>query len=286
MRARRQWVGFRLFPREGKPDKIPVIATTPNKNASATGPATWRSFDETLSGLADGAFSAVGYALAGDIVGIDLDGSRWMTPEGKLTEESSSYVRNARSYAERSIGGVGLHFLVNGKLAGRGRENADAGVEVYTRDRFFIVTGFHLEPAPHFLKDDQDFINTVLADFFHHPQSAEKAENVETMTSAFSDISAPSALSTVSAYSDISADIDTIIRRTLPLKLGQRNECIFNLARGLKFNGGLIGSPMKNLKPLVRQWHTLALPVIGTKPFDDSWADFLRAWQKANIPLV
>jgi len=39
------------------------------------------------------------------------------------------------------------------------------------------------------------------------------------------------------------------------------------------------------MKEYVRQWHSKALPNISTKAFDVTWADFVDAWGKANIPL-
>jgi len=35
----------------------------------------------------------------------------------------------------------------------------------------------------------------------------------------------------------------------------------------------------------VRKWHSRALHVIGTKNFDETWADFVRAFQSARHPL-
>src|SRR5262249_55482146 len=38
------------------------------------------------------------------------------------------------------------------------------------------------------------------------------------------------------------------------------------------------------LRPVIQDWHQRALPVIGTKPFLDTWADFLQAWKKVKVP--
>jgi hypothetical protein len=35
----------------------------------------------------------------------------------------------------------------------------------------------------------------------------------------------------------------------------------------------------------VRAWWNLALPVVGTKPWVDTWADFRRAWFRAAVPV-
>lgn len=84
----------------------------------------------------------------------------------------------------------------------------------------------------------------------------------------------------------VSATPDEIIAKTLPKQVGQRNASVFDLARGLKFDAGLSNRSLPELKPIVRKWHELALPMIGTKPFDDTWADFIRGWECAAIPLA
>jgi hypothetical protein len=57
------------------------------------------------------------------------------------------------------------------------------------------------------------------------------------------------------------------------------------LARGLKFNCGLQDADRAVLLAIVRQWHQLALPIIGTKPFEVTWMDFLHAYEQARYPL-
>ena len=43
-------------------------------------------------------------------------------------------------------------------------------------------------------------------------------------------------------------------------------------------------APLVELRIIVREWHRLALPVIGTKDFGITWADFLRGWEKVCFP--
>jgi len=38
------------------------------------------------------------------------------------------------------------------------------------------------------------------------------------------------------------------------------------------------------LELVVRSWHKRALPSISTKPFEETWIDFLRAWPKVKYP--
>ena len=94
-----------------------------------------------------------------------------------------------------------------------------------------------------------------------------------------------SVVSAISTHSAISAtpSEDDIIKQCLPTIVGERNRCILDLARGLKFNVGLPNA--KAAKPLVRKWHDLALPIIGTKGYEESWSDFINAFRKARHPL-
>lgn len=81
---------------------------------------------------------------------------------------------------------------------------------------------------------------------------------------------------------DERCELDTAIASTLPSGEGQRNGCIFELARWLLAIPGLCRQPMCVLKGVVRDWHTRALPFIATKGFDDTWADFIHAWNHAK----
>ena len=93
------------------------------------------------------------------------------------------------------------------------------------------------------------------------------------------------AVSDCSDSSEHSETTDWAIQQTLPTKAGERNDCLFKLARALKFNCGTADAPKADLKVIVKRWHTLALPVIATKEFDRSWADFLDNFRNAIYPL-
>ena len=285
LKARWQWVGFKIIPNTGgKPKKIPVRADSPDRQAKSTYPSTWDTFDTAAQGLADGAYGAVGYALAGDIVGIDLDGERWVAGDGALSQEAQAMVERCGSYAELSISGKGVHILLHGKLPGeRGRRNKAAAVEIYIGRRFFIVTGQQLDGTPREIMENQAAGNSILDEFFSERGPTEKAEKTEIMASVSSESSGNSAFSAYSVGSPLS--VEDVIRRTLPRKQGQRNDCILSLARGLKFDAGMGDAGFAQLKPIVRQWHTLALGVIGTEDFDETWSDFVRAFGSAKCPL-
>jgi len=65
---------------------------------------------------------------------------------------------------------------------------------------------------------------------------------------------------------------------------GQRHRQVFELARGLKAVPELADAAAGTLKPYVQQWHRLSVEKIKTKPFTETWIDFLKAWPRVQYP--
>jgi hypothetical protein len=78
--------------------------------------------------------------------------------------------------------------------------------------------------------------------------------------------------------------IEQAIAETLPTGIGRRNDCVFKLARWLKAIPALADADPRQLKPIVQRWHGKALPFISTKPFTETWIDFLHAWPNVKFP--
>jgi hypothetical protein len=74
------------------------------------------------------------------------------------------------------------------------------------------------------------------------------------------------------------------IAASLPTTEGARHYCVFKLARCLRAIPSFAGADMRTLRPIVEQWHRRALPVIGTKPFLDTWSDFVQGWPLVRVP--
>jgi hypothetical protein len=70
------------------------------------------------------------------------------------------------------------------------------------------------------------------------------------------------------------------IEHTLPSGPRQRNRKLFELARRLWLLPSFPHAPARKLRTLVKDWHSRALPVLGTKPFDATWEDFQVAWER------
>ncbi len=84
--------------------------------------------------------------------------------------------------------------------------------------------------------------------------------------------------SSVSSVSSVGGEVI----RFLPESVGERNRCLFNLARYLR--GVMPDATRPALRTIVGQWHQFALPVIGTAGFASSWGDFQRSWESVHTP--
>ena len=81
----------------------------------------------------------------------------------------------------------------------------------------------------------------------------------------------------------LSVSCAPLIQATLPHAFGNRRHRLFELARRIRVDPQLQGVPIHELRPLVAEWHRLALPFIRTKPFDETWADFVEAYNNTDL---
>lgn len=79
-------------------------------------------------------------------------------------------------------------------------------------------------------------------------------------------------------------EIEKAIRETLPGGPGRRNRQVFALARSLKAVPVLADADANACEPYVREWHARALQHVHTKPFEETWIDFLTAWPRVKYP--
>jgi NrS-1 polymerase HBD domain len=164
LRERPQWVTWRLEQRDGKTTKVPYDPRS-GRRSSSTDPATWTDFETAAS--AAGGYDGVGYVFAPDdpFAGVDLDGC--YDEHGNLHPEAARVALELDSYAERSVGGRGLHVLVRGKLNGRRRRSSKtpwgAEFEVYDRGRYFAITGERLVDVPPSINERQAELAAVVA---------------------------------------------------------------------------------------------------------------------------
>lgn len=89
-------------------------------------------------------------------------------------------------------------------------------------------------------------------------------------------------LGSLSGSQTVHKQVEDLIVSTLPTGRGQRRDKLFELARILRASNP-DASPA-DLRFLLRHWHAKALPVIGTKPFSETWTDFVACWGSVKQP--
>jgi putative DNA primase/helicase len=143
---RPQWVCWCLEEREGKATKVPYVPGT-ERRASSTDLMTWATFSETHAAYQAGkplVYDGLGFVFcsADPFVGIDLDDCR--NPDsGEISPWAQSIIdRVQEGYVEISPSGSGIHIIVEGNVRDGGMRKGK--VEMYSRDRFFTITGSRL----------------------------------------------------------------------------------------------------------------------------------------------
>jgi len=142
-----QWLVWR---RE-RETKVPYSAA--GRRASSTDPATWCSYDEALEAWRchPQHWAGIGFVFheSDPFVGLDLDDS--LDDRANPKPWARGIVeRFADTYCEVSPSGRGLKMWCRGKLPTNVGKVAvgDGGIEMYSRARFFTVTGNAFRGAP------------------------------------------------------------------------------------------------------------------------------------------
>jgi hypothetical protein len=117
---------------------------------------------------------------------------------------------------------------------------------------------------------------------FHHSCNTEHTEDTEN-TSKGSESKRANA-SYVGNFAPVEFTVEEAILGSLPTGPGQRHRQVFEFARRLKAVPSLANQPGRSLRKYVEEWHRRAFSAIGTKPFEETWIDFLRAWGNVRCP--
>lgn len=242
--------------------KIPYNPALPERKASATNPNTWSTFTDAKTAYREGIFSGVGFVLNGDgLVGVDLDKC---VHGGQPDPQAMGLMeRIGCNYIELSPSGTGLRGFGYAERPPRNKGIIHGvNVELYSEKRYLTVTGQTLQngpilPLPGFLEVSGELSPT------EENRGAQRTTEDDIGHLLFSSVG------------KLPADV-------FPQSEGQRNECLFKLARYLK--GECKNASKPELRQIVSQWHKTVYPVIGTKDFSITWADFLRGWEKVRHP--
>ena len=122
--------------------------------ASATGPATWSSFEEVVAAYEAGGFDGIGFVFSKNdpYGGIDLDDCR-DPATGDIAPWAQEIIDKFASYSEVSPSGTGVHIL---RPRQRYRRAASGKrIELYSSERYFTVTGWWVEGTPPTVEEAQ-----------------------------------------------------------------------------------------------------------------------------------
>ncbi len=243
--------------------KVPYDPVALRRKASVADPASWGSFQQAEAAYTEGERDGVGFVLAGDgVVGIDLD---HVVTNGRPDTAALQLLDNLGcQYIELSPSGTGLHGWGFGPNIGGRRGKLDGvHVELYSTGRYLTCTGHALKAGP--LVELPGF--TAVADALRASSGSsltpQKTTEVQQRTTEchllLSSVGCPA---------------------TTPQYEGQRNRCLFELARRAKAKWP--EATREDRRGLVQQWHTAHYAVIGTKAVTVSLDDFERAWEAAR----
>lgn len=252
--------------------KVPYCSGSVNGKASSADPHTWSNFDLTHTAYEEGGRDGVGFVFNGDgIVGIDLD---HCVIDGQPNEGALEILKQLRcSYVEYSQSGTGLHAYgycqnLNFKKC-VGNYNG-VQTEIYNRCCYFVVTGNVYQSGE--LTEFTDL--QKICDGLHNgtPRLSDTVTEETEVTEAI-------------AYDSSASSASSVIfpKSCMPTHIGMRHGCIFKLARYLKNQYPI--SQAHELRAIFTIWWHMALPVISTKDFGESWIDFLIAWDNVKHPL-
>jgi putative DNA primase/helicase len=139
---RPQWVCWRFEERDAKPTKVPYTPGTLHR-ASSTDLMTWRTFEEAARAYerSEPPYDGIGFVFssADPYTGIDLDKCR--NPKtGEISPWAQKIIdRVQEGYVEISPSGTGVHIIVEGTVRDGGMRKGP--IEMYSRERFFTITG-------------------------------------------------------------------------------------------------------------------------------------------------
>jgi len=142
----------------------------------ATDSTNWMAFDDAQR-LAHQHGDGIGIALGPEkqrlgIAGVDLD--KCIDDQGEVSPAAQQTVKALDSYTERTPSGHGLRVLVWATKPGTKCKNTKRKIEIYEKDRYFTVTGRHVDGTPTTIEKRQAELEALYAELW--PAETPKAK--------------------------------------------------------------------------------------------------------------
>lgn len=157
--ALNQWVVWKFVQKEDRMTKLPYQIN--GVEADSTNPETWTSFKEACAASVN--FDGIGFVFTEEsgIVGVDFD---HVVVDGQWKKTTQDEVFSFKSYSEVSPSGNGIHVYVFAEKPGdKCKKALSDGTEreMYSKGRFFTVTGEHIEGTPTSVKNAQGAVTKL-----------------------------------------------------------------------------------------------------------------------------
>ena len=258
-------LGWRVVPVIGKQPRCPWKKRLPNYKIDAL-------FDDPeTTGVA-----VVLGSPSGNLVAMDFDSlvafERWRDLNSELAEKlpTSRTPRPGRHVFARTAAPGKVQYLGVGEFRGGG------GIVVLPPSLHHSGNQYEwlIEPFGEIPVIDPNLLLGAVEQVKKRDSSFAKAKRKQTLPTQ---PTPPMAC----VNSDKSLLIERAIDQTLPTKVGQRNQCVFQFARHLRmiFDGQ---TDPETLLPHVEAWHKKALANIRTKDFGETRTDFVHAWENVR----
>lgn len=142
-----RWVNFMCIPEPNGKVSTKIPLTHIGGAASISNPRTWSNFNDCVLAMECCIGNAVGFALGSEFKLMVIDLDHCIDTNGALSPTAEKYIERlkpAEPYIERSISGNGIHLFVWYTGPDDHANNPIPGVEIYSTDRFIVMTGVPL----------------------------------------------------------------------------------------------------------------------------------------------
>lgn len=166
LKAQKIWGLWDLETRNGKTTKVPYNAMT-NKRAKSNDPSTWCGFEQAITALKEHKRKGLAIFLGGGLCGLDVDHVDPELTKYEKDPKSDNLVNRLKdltnnSYMEISQSGAGIHVLFKGYLPDNVNNHPkDKPFELYSKERFFALTGNLLTESSYKLLDGEQVLKLV-----------------------------------------------------------------------------------------------------------------------------
>lgn len=193
LKALTQWCVWKLEIKKGNLTKVPYQPS--GYNSDSTDSTTWATFEACMAAYEDEAlgFAGVGFFFNDDYTGVDFDHcltENSITSDGlKVIDElSMGLLQTLNSYTEISQSGTGLHSIIKA-IKPKGSRCKKGNYEMYSRDRFFVMTGNVAPNVPTEIRADQAAMEFAYAAIFEEDISDSSSEKPRPANKPISSIS-------------------------------------------------------------------------------------------------